>query len=293
MKEPVDIIRTRNTLGEGVLWDDIGGRVWWTDIQERRLHRYHYETGNLETFDLPERLGSFGFVGGCGKIIAAFESGFAFYEPETSSLEWLARPPHAAGNIRFNDGRVDRRGRFWAGSMVEGEGPSQGKLYCFDASGSCEAMAHDIAISNSICFSPDDRTMYFADTPRRVIHRYDIRPDGRLSNRHIFVTTPPGAFPDGSQVDSEGCVWNAHWGAGKLVRYTPAGKIAENIELPVSQPTCMAFGGDRLDLLFVTTAREGLSEQELARQPLAGALFVYEVAVPGLAEPRFAAPPRA
>src|ERR1700685_3089593 len=120
--ELVDIVSVRNTLGEGVVWDPIGERTWWTDIQERRLFRYDPQARALEIFELPERLGSFGLVEGCDKIVGAFESGFAFFPPESGKLDWVARPAHGAANMRFNDGRVDRQGRFWAGTMVEGKG---------------------------------------------------------------------------------------------------------------------------------------------------------------------------
>ena len=195
MQKLVDILQAGNTLGEGVLWDSAGGRAWWTDIQEKRLLRYAPATGAIETFDLPERLGSFGFVEGSTQIVAAFESGFALYQPETGALDWIARPPHAAKNIRFNDGRVDRQGRFWAGSMVEGEGEPRGKIYRLDGDGRCEVCATDIAISNSICFSPDGKTMYFADSPKQVIHRYAFDPEsGELSNPRTFATTPGKRF---------------------------------------------------------------------------------------------------
>src|SRR5471030_2830210 len=119
--ELVDIVAVANTLGEGVLWDVPGQRAWWTDIQERALYRYAPITRALERFELPERLGSFGLVEGSDEIVAAFESGFAIYHPESRQLDWLVRPDHGAMNVRFNDGRMDRQGSFWAGSMVEGE----------------------------------------------------------------------------------------------------------------------------------------------------------------------------
>jgi sugar lactone lactonase YvrE len=285
--ELIDIVAVGNTLGEGVLWDPVGERIWWTDIQERRLFRYDPEARALEKFELPERLGSFGFVEGCDKIVGAFESGFAFYHPESGQLDWLARPGHAAGNIRFNDGRVDRQGRFWAGSMVEGDGAPLGKLYCLRG-GKPEVCLTGIAISNSICFSPDGRHLYFTDTPHRTILRYDIDPSsGAVSNRKIFAQTPQGAFPDGSNVDAQGHLWNAHWGAGRVVRYAPDGSISGGIDVPATQPTCIAFGGKDLDLLFVSSARENLSEAALARQPHAGDVFVYRVDAKGLADPRF------
>jgi L-arabinonolactonase len=290
--ELLDIVVVGNTLGEGVSWDPVGERVWWTDIQERRLFRYDPEKRTLERFELPERLGSFGFVEGSDKIIAAFESGFAFYHPESGQIEWIAHPLHDAPNVRFNDGRVDRQGRFWAGSMVEGDAEPRGKLYCLQA-GRAEVRLSGVAISNSICFSPDGRHLYFADTPQRTILRYDIdAASGAVSNRTLFAQTPPGAYPDGSNVDSQGHLWNAHWGAGRVVRYAPDGSISGTVAIPSTQPTCIAFGGRNLDLLFVTSARENMSRTMLEWQPHAGDLFVYKVDVKGLADRRFAAQPR-
>jgi L-arabinonolactonase len=285
--ELIDVISVGNTLGEGVLWDPVAARTWWSDIQERRLFRFDPLTRALKMFELPERLGSFGLIGGSDKLIAAFESGFAVYHPESGQLDWVTRPEHAATNVRFNDGRVDRQGRFWAGSMVEGKGEPKGRLYCLDGD---EAKVHlsDIAISNSICFSPDGRCIYFADSPRRIILRYDIdAATGTLSNRQLFASTPQGAFPDGANVDAEGHLWSAHWGAGRVVRYAPDGSISGAIDIPTTQVTCVAFGGANLDLLFVTSAREGMSEATLAQQPNAGDVFVYKLNVKGLPEPRF------
>ena len=285
--ELVNIISVGNTLGEGVSWDPVNERLWWTDIQERLLYRYDPLQGAQKTFELPERLGSFGFVQDSQQIVAAFESGFAMYHPESGALEWLARPEHAAKNLRFNDGRVDRQGRFWAGSMVEGDGLPTAKLYCLRGR-TLEVCLTDIAISNSICFSPDGRHLYFADTPQRAIMRYDIDANtGAISNRSIFARTPSGAFPDGSNVDSQGYVWNAHWGAGRVVRYALDGSIDLEIEIPTAQPTCVAFGGKNLDLLYVTSARQGMKPDVLARQPHAGDVFVYQLGIKGLADPRF------
>ena len=283
----VQVLEVGNTLGEGVLWDEIGQRVWWTDIQERLLYRYHPVQDILEKFALPERLGSFGFVEGSDRIVAAFESGLAFYHPESAKLEWIERPDLTAGNLRFNDGRVDRLGRFWAGTMVEGNGEPTGKLYCLRR-GLVEAPLHDVAISNGACFSPDGRHMYFADSRQFAIQRFDMDPDsGALKNRQIFARTSAGIFPDGATVDMEGHVWSAQWGAGRVVRYAPDGSPCGVVELPVTQPTCIAFGNAALDHLFVTTAREDLSSDALSSQPKAGHLFVYKTNLKGLPEPRY------
>ncbi|HEX3913587.1 MAG TPA: SMP-30/gluconolactonase/LRE family protein [Steroidobacteraceae bacterium] len=289
--ELIEIVSVGNTLGEGVLWDPLGQRAWWTDIQERRLFRYDPRSRELESFDLPERLCSFGFIEGSDKIVAAFESGFARYHPESARLQWLSRPRHEASNVRFNDGRIDRQGRFWAGSMVEGKGEPKGKLYCLGPNG-VKVCLTGISISNSICFSPDGKHLYFADSPQRTILRFDIDPaSGTIGNRQIFAKTPKEAFPDGANVDDEGCLWSAHWGAGRVVRYAPDGSIDAVVEVPTTQVSCVAFGGAALDLLFVTSAREGMSAAILHEQPHAGDVFVYKVNVKGLPDLRFAMEP--
>jgi sugar lactone lactonase YvrE len=289
--ELVEIISVGNTLGEGISWDTMEERLWWTDIQERCLYRFDPRTSSLGRYEVPERLCSFGFVENSDLLIAAFESGFALYHPGSSHLEWIARLRHDAVNVRLNDGRVDRQGRFWAGSMTEGHSEPRGKLYCLDGA-RLQVHLTDIAISNSICFSPDGRHLYFADTPRRMIQRYDLDATrGVLSNPVTFVRTPEGAFPDGSSVDAAGHVWNAHWNAGRVVRYAPDGSISGEICIPTSQPTCVAFGGRELDLLFVTSARDGLTAKSLRREPRAGDVFVYRLDVKGLPDTRYV-PPR-
>ena len=177
--------------------------------------------------------------------------------------------------------------------MVEGGGAASGKLYRL-ASGAPGATSRilltGIAISNSICFSPDGRQMYFADTPHRMIVRYDLDPDsGSISNRQLFARTPPGVYPDGSHVDANGHLWNAQWGSGKVVRYAPDGTISGTIDVPASHVSCVAFGGVDLDLLFVTSARQDLSPIQLAGEPHAGDLFIYQLNIKGLADARFGA----
>jgi len=286
--EPVRIIAVENTLGECPLWDARTQSLWWTDIQARQLLRYDAED-QVTRFTTPERLCSFGFTQAAGTLIAAFESGLALYAPETQAVTWLARPALPPG-VRFNDGRVDRQGRFWSGTMVEADGaPPRGTLYRLDAARVLTEHEHGIAISNSLCWSPDGTRLYFADSPRRTIFVYDFdTAAGTLSNRRIFATTPEGAYPDGANVDSEGYLWSAHWGAGRVVRYAADGTVDRVLELPAEQPSCVAFGGPDLDLLFVTTARDGLTPEALARQPHCGNVFVYKVGVRGLPDGRFA-----
>ena len=283
------IIRVGNTLGEGITWDTRSQCVWWTDIQDRFLYRYNWKSESLDRYPTPERLCSFGVVEGSDELIVAFETGFARYNPYLDSIAWLARIETPGSGIRFNDGRVDRQGRFWAGTMAENKaGAGQGRLYCLDGAGKAHLRETGVTISNSLCWSPDSTKLYYADTPRRVIWSYDFDAGGgTISGRQVFAETPEGAFPDGATVDAEGFLWSAQWGASRVVRYAPDGRVDRVLELPVSQPTCVSFGGPGLDLLFITSAREGLSKNVLWREISAGDVFVLEAGVKGLPEPHF------
>lgn len=285
----------RNILGEGILWDSRRGRLWWTDIHGFKLHRYDWSTAALDVFDTPDRVGSFGLVAGTETLITAFADGIARYDVHTRGVEWLARPDLNAG-VRFNDGRIDRRGRFWVGTMVEGTGTPDAApgasacLYSFDPATGLRCHLRDLAISNGLCMSPDGARLYVADSPTRIIWVYDlIEPDGVLGASRLFARTPPGAFPDGATVDADGCVWSAHWGAGQVVRYTPEGKVDRTLEVPTCQPSCVCFAGPDLDTLCVTTAREGLDAAALEREPHAGNVFLYRLDVQGLRESEYRA----
>ncbi len=283
---PSDIFRVGNILGEGILWDSRRGALWWTDIQGRRLHRYDWSRGSLENLDAPERIGSFGLIAGSENLIAAFASGIALYDARQATVEWLARPEAPAG-VRFNDGRVDRSGRFWAGTMMEGENhPPVGCLYSVDSTREARCQLRGVGISNGLCVSPDGRRLYFADSPTRTINVYELdEPDGALGTRRTFAQTPEGALPDGATVDVDGCVWSAHWGAGQVVRYTPDGRIDRTIQVPTRHCTCVCFAGPKLDVLCVTSAREGLDESTL--DPHAGDVFLYRTGTQGLPESEY------
>ncbi len=188
-------------------------------------------------------------------------------------------------HLRMNDGRVDRTGTFWAGSMVETKGRPHGSLWRYDGDGQATPFFDDIIIPNSLCWSRDGTLMYFTDTVRQIIRRYKVDAEvGPVGEPEAFATTTGDRYPDGSCIDAEDHLWNAQWGSGEVVRYRPDGSIERRIKLPVSQPSCPAFGGPDLDQLMVTTAREGLTPEQLADQPLAGALFVFQTDVTGLPE---------
>ncbi len=296
--ELLKTIRVGNTLGECILWNAENQLVWWTDIHESTLYNFNPASSELKKYELPERLGSFGFIDNDSRLICAFASGFAIYQPENGEIEWLARPELSYRGTRFNDGRVDREGCFWAGTMVEGDGlnesgnPVKGSLYRL-AGRNCTRMLGDIDISNSICWSLDGSTLYFANSPTQIIHAFDMNGDsglsGSLLNKGIFAKSAYPATPDGSVIDADGYLWNAQWGGGKIVRYSPLGDIDYELQLPVSQPTCICFGGPDMNWLFVTTANENLNAAQLVAQPNAGDVFIYRTRFKGLVEPRFKA----
>ena len=288
---PVDILRVGNMLGEGISWRARDQTLWWTDIPSSRLYRYTLSGGSLQTFVTPERVGSFGFVAASERLITAFASGIALYDPQTRDVFWRARPEEVAAGVRFNDGRVDRQGRFWAGTMVEdGKPPARGCLYSLGCTGEARSHIQGVKISNGLCFSPDGTRLYFTDSPTRLISVYElVEPEGILVGRRPFAQIPEGASPDGATVDVDGCVWSAHWGSGSVVRYTPDGRVDRVIELPTRQPSCVCFAGPDLDILCVTTAREDLHEDILRAEPHAGDVFLYRVGTQGLTEPEFRA----
>jgi sugar lactone lactonase YvrE len=282
----VTTVPTACHLGEGPLWNERDGRVWWTDILERRLHRFDPASGAADAVETPERLCSYAFLPGGGtRILAAFETGLAYFDVETRAVDWIARPETLGSGRRFNDGRTDRQGRFWVGTMVENEakaGADSGVLFRLDRDGSLTEQAVGVAISNSLSTSPDGRTLYFADTPKQLIFAFDLDPDsGTISNKRIFAEVTEG-YPDGAVVDEEGCLWSARWGAGEVVRHAPDGGVVSRLKVPAGQPSCPAFGGPDRKTLFVTTAREGLDAAALAKDPHAGHLFVFDSDVAGL-----------
>lgn len=289
--ELVATISAQCVLGEGPVWDHRQSCLWFTDIQSAQLLRLDWPSAELTRFDLPERLGSLGLTADPTRLICAFASGFALYAPVTGECHWLHQTEPDNRGIRMNDGRIDRQGRFWAGSMVEDRkrAPVEGgSLYRLDGS-SAQAPAKlrsAIAISNAICFAPSGTSLYFTDTPTQQILRYPLDPaTGALGEPVLFVQLEGTAFPDGADVDAAGRVWNAEWGSGRVTGYNPDGTQFAQIVLPVSQVTCVTFGGANLDLLFVTSAREGLSLEALESEPQAGDVFIYRTGVTGLPAP--------
>jgi sugar lactone lactonase YvrE len=284
----IETLRVKNELGEGVIWDAAGAAVWWTDIQGSTLYRYSLQDKKLEQWATPERLGSFALVANSDKLICGFASGFAYFNPVKGAIQWLSKIEQDNPGTRLNDGRADRQGRFWAGSMVEVGEQGAGALYSIDHQLRVSSQISGLTISNGLCWSPDGKLMYHTDTPSRSIYRYDFDTvSGAISNQSLLVRTEKGCFPDGATVDAQGYIWSAQWGASRVARYNPEGETDFILPLPVSQPTCVAFGGSDLNSLFVTSAYEGLDAEARATQPEAGNLFIFETDIKGIADPQF------
>ncbi|MFT6408984.1 MAG: sugar lactone lactonase YvrE [Arenicella sp.] len=290
----IDTLKVENELGEGVIWDHAASKLWWTDIQQSKLYRYDPESKKLEQWDTPERLCCFAPRADSKGLVAAFESGFAFYTPESGELEWIKKLEADNPGTRFNDGRTDRQGRLWAATMVENDkiATYKGSLYCLDYQLHVHKTIGDLSIPNSLCWSPDGKTMYHTDTPSRQIKQfnYDIE-TATFDKSRNFVTTKQGCYPDGSIIDAEGYLWNAQWASSTVVRYAPNGSVDLVVSVPASQPTCVAFGGKNLNLMFVTSAWQDLDSQARALDSDAGSLFVFETDYLGLIENRFGSSP--
>lgn len=278
---------TSDILGEGPVWDVREQAFYWVDIRGCAVRRYAWATRAVQTWTLPEMVGSLA-VRERGGLLLALQSALAFFDPASGALERIAAPEAGRAQMRFNDGKCDRQGRFWAGTMNDSIREPTGTLYRLDPQRGCVAQFNGIRTPNSLAWSPDGRTMYFADSRSQTIHAYPYDTGtGELGVPRAFHTVEPPAIPDGATVDAEGFLWCALYGGWKVVRIAPDGRIDRSVELPVQQPTSCQFVGPGLDVLFITTAKQRLTEADLAQQPLAGALLAVDVGVKGLPEPRY------
>lgn len=291
MAAPPSLIRIgeqTDILGESPLWNEDEDALYWVDIRLPAIRRLGHASGKIDTWPMPDLVGAIAFASG-GRLLVALASSISLFDAATGALQPLASPAERIAGHRFNDGRCDRQGRFWVGTMHNTTRAPEGVLYRLDGTRRLVEAQSGISIPNSLAWSPDGRTMYFADSLLYTIFAYDFdTASGTMSRRRVFATTEPPGFPDGSTVDAEGFLWNAEFNASRVVRYAPDGRIDRVVDLPVQRPTCCAFGGPDLDVLYVTTASQNMTHQELAAQPLAGALLALSVGTRGLPESRFA-----
>lgn len=275
-------------LGEGPHWDTAAGLLSFVDIKGRRLFLLEPDGGDLREMPTPFRIGSL-IPRVSGGHIAGTEHGLAHVDLGLERFELLFDPEEDRDTNRFNDAKVDRSGRLFAGTMDDEEKQASGALYRIDKKLACTRVDDGFRVTNGPAFSPDGKTMYANDSARQITYRYDLAPDGTPLNRLEFARYGEGeGYPDGMTVDAEGCLWIAFWDGWCLRRLSPAAERLEELKVPVQRPTSCTFGGPSLDRLFITSARIGLGEDELASQPYAGGLFMTVPGVAGIAEQPFA-----
>jgi len=278
-----------NLHGEGVFWNDRDGRLWWTDIHGKKLWWFDPESKQSASMGMPDRVCCFA-PRRSGGFIVAFAKSVAFFDPDSGLVSELCKFEPDQSTTRLNDGRTDRQGRFIAGGMNEGSGAPTSTVIRVDPDGSTRTIISGVSCANSTCFSPDGRSMYFADSPAREIWAYDYdAKTGVPSNRRILADLKgDSGVPDGSCVDAEGAVWNAVWEGRRVIRILPNGSIDQVIEVPTLKPTCCAFGGAELATLYITSSRLGSTPEQLAGEPSAGSLFAFKPGVRGLSDAPFA-----
>jgi L-arabinonolactonase len=276
-------------LGESPVWDAQERRLLWVDSVSRLIRAYDPATGETRETATPSMVGSIGLATG-GRVVAGLADSIATIDLATGSCDPLLRLDPPDPNVRFNDGKVDREGRFVCGTMGIHAEP-RGELRRVGADGRSRILANGVRISNSLCFSPDGRTMYFADSLDRAVraYRYSADDDSPVDEPRVFVDTSAfGSGPDGATVDADGCVWVALVLVGRIARFTPAGVLDRLVEAPTDMPSCMAFGGSDFSTLYVTSIKDSGTGRAISRHPAGGHVFAIEgLGVAGLPEPRF------
>lgn len=285
MIEVEHLLSSGNKLGEGPLWNSHEKTLYWVDIEGESFHRYYPETEKQESFQVGQPIGCLAFRAKDG-LLLALRDGFGYWDLKKGTLEIIANPIEDRDNTRFNNGKADRKGRMWAGTLSE---DNQNCLYRLDPDGSIHTMERGITISNGIGWSPDDKTMYYTDSPLRVIYAYDFDlSSGEIKNRRDFIRVPiTEGFPDGLTVDSEGFIWSAKWDGWRITRYDPDGKVERVVNMPVQRPTSCTFWGENLDQLYITSAWTGLHEIDRREQTFAGDVFRIQTDFTGQRENEF------
>lgn len=289
------VVDAKALLGEGVCWDAAAQCLWWLDIYGQAIHRYEPSTGETRTFATPLKPGCLA-VRSRGGLVVAMGDGFYFFDPANEKFSSIVDAEPGIAETRMNDGKTDRQGRFWAGSMYEAEGQPPrplprplASLYCLNPDLSIRKAAHGFTCSNGLAWSPDSRTLYFTDSATSYVWAWDFDAStGEIENRRVFIDlSAENGIVDGATVDAEGCYWLTMPFKWMVRRYDPAGRLMTTIDLPVDTPTCCEFGGRDLDILYVTTATLKRTPAELKEQPWAGNVLAIDAGVKGLPASEF------
>jgi len=282
------VLDIKASLGECPVWSVDEQVLYWVDINAPSLNRFDPPTGNNTAYAMPRSIGSFA-LRATGGFVVALRDGIWCADAAGKLERKIVEAPYDPAHHRFNDGRADRQGRFWVGSMNEKRDTKTAALYRVDPDLTLHTVLTGLVISNGLAFSPDERTLYHADTPTLTVHAYDYDAGGgSISGKRVFAKfSADTERPDGAAVDGNGCYWIAFYRAGKVAQIAPDGRLIAEYGLPALCPTMCAFGGADLKTLYVTTARQQRSSEELSRLPQSGGVFAMRVDVAGQPEPEF------
>jgi sugar lactone lactonase YvrE len=286
------VLRAHATNGECPTWCAAEGVLYWCDTFGPNLHRFDPRTGEDASWTMPSHVGSFALGAGDAALVA-LRAGIFRFDRATAALTAFAQAPFDAHRFTWNDGKTDPRGRFWVGPMYlpldrRGAGAKTAPLHRVAPHGAQIPKTAPVRISNGLAWSPDGRTMYHSDTPAHEVYAYDVLDldEGVLGERRLFARVEAeNGGPDGGATDTDGCYWSAVYGGGKVVRFTPDGRVEREVTLPVPNVTMIAFGGDGLRTAYVTSAAKPLGAAQRAEEPLWGAVFAFEAPAPGVAIP--------
>jgi sugar lactone lactonase YvrE len=272
-------------LGEGPHWSAADGKLYFVDILAPAVCVGDCAAGTYRALPVPELIG-FIIPRAKGGFVAGMHGEIRGLDLATGAITTIARPEADRPGNRFNDGKCDRAGRLWAGSLAINPAPDRGRLWRIGTDGLATEMDRGFHVANGLGWSPDDTVFYFTDTQKLTVYAYDFdAATGAIANRRPFITVPESeGKPDGMTVDSEGFLWVAHWDGWCVTRYDPDGKVERVIHLPVPRPTSCVFGGPDLQTLYVTSARIRLSAAQLAEAPLSGSVFSIDTGIRGLPE---------
>ena len=276
-------IDAKATLAEGPFWHPREQRLYWVDITEGKVHIHEPNGSGDKVFEIGCQVGA-AVPRAAGGLMLATERGLETFSVDSGEHEVVCDPESDLPNNRFNDGKVDPAGRFWAGTMSMQKEPKAGSFYCFEVDGTLRKLFDGVTVSNGLDWSPDAKTMYHIDSPTREVVAFDYcRETGEISNRRVLIRIDADAgVPDGMTVDAEGALWIAHWDGARVTRWSPEGELLDTVPLPAQRVTSCAFGGEQLDVLYITTAQRGLDDETLQRYPHSGGIFALRPGVKGM-----------